>query len=136
LQRDFNRDWALRLAEAGIAVFPCGPDKKPLIKWRTLSSSDPDAAALWWHQHPGALPAIDLEKCDLFVLDGDRHGGPDGRAELRGLLQRQRGFSWRAAPAAITPGDGAHIYFGQATNLAMRAEACPPASTRVAVAVT
>jgi hypothetical protein len=113
LGQDLNRDWALRLAEAGIAVFPCGPDKKPLIKWRTLSSSDPDAVALWWHQHPGALPAIDLEKCDLFVLDGDRHGGPDGRAELRGLLRRQQGFNWRAAPAAITPGDGAHVYFGQ-----------------------
>ena len=111
--RDLNRDWALRLAEAGIAVFPCGPDKKPLIKWRTLSSSDPDAVALWWHQHFGALPAIDLEKCDLFVLDGDRHGGPDGRAELRGLLRRQQGFNWRAAPAAITPGDGAHVYFRQ-----------------------
>jgi Bifunctional DNA primase/polymerase, N-terminal len=88
-EHDVNRDAALRLAEAGIAVFPCGPDKKPLIKWREFSSSDVDAVVMWWSQHSNALPGIDLEKSDLVVLDGDRHGGPDGRAALRELLRRQ-----------------------------------------------
>jgi Bifunctional DNA primase/polymerase, N-terminal len=88
MQRDFNRDWALRLAEAGIAIFPCGPDKKALIKWRKFSSSDVDAVAQWWTQFPNALPGIDLEKSDLIVLDGDRHGGPDGRSALRNLLRQ------------------------------------------------
>jgi Bifunctional DNA primase/polymerase, N-terminal len=111
--RDFNRDWAIRLAEAGIAVFPCGADKRPLVEWRAFSSSDVDAVAQWWRQHPGALPAIDLEKCDLFVLDGDRHGGPDGRMALRELLLQQPGFDWHTAPTALTPGDGTHVYFGQ-----------------------
>jgi hypothetical protein len=111
--RDFNRDWAIRLAEAGIAVFPCGADKKPLVQWRAFSSSDADAVAQWWREHPGALPAIDLEKSDLFVLDGDRHGGPDGRMALRELLQQQPGFDWHAAPTALTPADGTHVYFGQ-----------------------
>ena len=111
--RDFNRDWAIRLAEAGIAVFPCGADKKPLVQWRAFSSSDVDAVAQWWREHPGALPAIDLEKSDLFVLDGDRHGGPDGRKALRELLQQQPGFDWHTAPTALTPGDGTHVYFGQ-----------------------
>jgi Bifunctional DNA primase/polymerase, N-terminal len=111
--RDHNRDWALRLAEAGIAIFPCGADKKPLIKWREFSSSDPEAIAQWRRQFPGALPAIDLEKCDLFVLDGDRHGGPDGRAALGKLLRQQIGFDWHTAPSAFTPGDGAHVYFLQ-----------------------
>lgn len=108
-----NRDWALRLAEAGIAIFPCGDDKKPLVKWRDFSSCDPKVVAQWWSEHPNALPAIDLAKCDLFVLDGDRHGGPDGRAALRKLLQQQPGFHWHAAPSALTPGDGAHVYFRQ-----------------------
>jgi hypothetical protein len=112
-ERDINRDWALRLAEAGIAVFPCGPDKKPLIKWREFSSSDADAVAQWWSQHPNALPAIDLEKCDLVVLDADRHGEPDGRAALRELLQAQPDYNAPATPRALTPGDGAHVYFDQ-----------------------
>jgi hypothetical protein len=111
--RDFNRDWALRLAEAGISVFPCGADKKPLVQWRQFSSADAEAVAQWWLQYPNALPAIDLEKCELFVLDGDRHGGPDGRLALRELLQQQSGFDWHAAPTALTPGDGTHVYFGQ-----------------------
>lgn len=68
---------------------------------------------MWWREHPGALPAIDLAKCDLFVLDGDRHGGPDGRAALRELLRQQPGFDWRTAPTALTPGDGVHVYFLQ-----------------------
>jgi hypothetical protein len=48
---------------------------------------------MWWSQHPNALPGIDLEKADLVVLDGDRHGGPDGRAALRELLQAQSDYS-------------------------------------------
>lgn len=114
-ERDVNRDWALRLAEAGIAVFPCGPDKKPRagLKWREFSSSDPDAITMWWSQHPHSLPAIDLEKCDLVVLDGDRHGGPDGRGALRDLLKEQSDYNASATPRVLTPGDGAHVYFTQ-----------------------
>jgi Bifunctional DNA primase/polymerase, N-terminal len=112
MARDFNRDWAMRMAEAGLAGFPCGNDKKPLIKWREFSSSDPEAIAQWWRQFPGALPAIDLEKCDLFVLDGDRHGGPDGRTALRKLLKEQN-FDYRTAPSALTPNDGVHVYLRQ-----------------------
>jgi hypothetical protein len=113
MPRDFNCDWALRLAEAGIAVFPCGPDKKPLVKWRTLSSSDPEAVARWWHQFPNALPGIDLEKCDLVVLDGDRHGGPDGVTALRDLLRQQPGFDIQTAPTVFTPNEGVHVYLAQ-----------------------
>jgi hypothetical protein len=50
------------------------------------------------------LPGIDLEKCDLVVLDGDRHGGPDGRAVLRELLQAQPDYDAPATPRAFTAG--------------------------------
>jgi hypothetical protein len=112
--RDFNRDWALRLAEVGIAVFPCGPDKKPLVKWRDASSTDPETVAAQWAQFPSALPGIDLGKCNLVVLDGDRHGGPDGRVALRELLLAQGAeYNGKATPGVLTPGDGAHVYFSQ-----------------------
>jgi hypothetical protein len=91
----------------------CGPDKKPLIPWRRLSSSDTDAVLQWWRQYPDALPAIDLEKAELMVLDGDRHGGPDGRAALRELLKRQADYHAAATPRCLTPNDGAHVYFNQ-----------------------
>jgi hypothetical protein len=111
---DHNRDWALRLAEAGIAVFPCGPDKKPLVKWREASTTNAQAIAALWTQYPAALPGIDLAKCGLLVLDGDRHGGPDGRTALKRLLRAQRGeYDGHVTPGAITPGDGAHVYFEQ-----------------------
>ena len=111
---DPNRSWALRLAEAGMAIFPCGPDKRPLdhLRWRAVSTTDANQLAQWWHQSPNALPAIDLAKSDLVVLDGDRHGGPDGRAALRELLQ-QKGCDTRGAPIVLTPGDGVHVYFKQ-----------------------
>jgi len=114
MARDFNRDWAMRLAEAGVSVFPCDPNKRPLVKWRELSSCDPNAVAMWWSQHPNALPGIDLEKCSLIVLDGDRHSpAVDGVAALRALLKKQPGFDPKTAPTALTPGNGVHVYFYQ-----------------------
>ena len=106
-----NRELAKRLAEAGIAVFPAGPDKRPLLRWRELSSSDPEAIELMWQRWPDAVPAIDLGKSDLVVLDGDRHGGPDGRTALLELLKRQHGFE--GAPIVETPSGGIHVYFDQ-----------------------
>jgi Bifunctional DNA primase/polymerase, N-terminal len=113
MPRDLNRDFALRLAEAGFEIFPCGQDKIPLVKWKTMSTGDPEAVAEMWHRFPGALPAVDLAKADLLVLDGDRHAGPDGRAALRALLQRQPDFSPDRTPTTLTPGDGVHAYFRQ-----------------------
>ena len=105
-----NAELARKLADAGLSVFPCGPDKRPLVSWRTQSSCDDEAITRWWLQFPGALPGIDLEKCGLLALDGDRHGGPDGRAALRALLQ-QHGFESREAPTTRTPRGGVHVYF-------------------------
>src|SRR3954469_1725602 len=112
LNRDKNRALALRLAEAGLPVFPCGPDKRPLVPWRDQSTADAQRVADLWVRHPGALPAIDLAKAGLVVLDGDRHGGRDGVAALRELLQHN-GFDHRQHPGVRTPRDGVHVYFRQ-----------------------
>jgi hypothetical protein len=110
--RDHNRAFALRHAEAGLPVFPCGPDKRPLVAWRDESTADPARVAELWAKFPGALPAIDLAKAGLVVLDGDRHGGADGVTALRELLQ-QHGFDHRQHPGVRTPNDGVHVYFRQ-----------------------
>ena len=120
MTHDHNKAWALRLAEAGISVFPCNPNpeseyfKKPAIKdWDGTSSCDPAKVAQMWAERPGFMPAIDLRKCGLIVLDGDRHHeGVDGRTGLRNLL-RQAGFDPSSTPCAITPRDGVHVYFQQ-----------------------
>ena len=68
--RPCNRKVALRLAEAGLAVFPAGPDKKPLLSWRKLSTSDPTVIERLWERWPDAMPALDLAKSNYVVLDG------------------------------------------------------------------
>src|SRR5215204_94237 len=138
MARDFNRDWAMRLAEAGVSVFPCDPNKRPLVRWRELSSCDPNAVAMWWSQHPNALPGIDLEKCSLIVLDGDRHSpAVDGVAALRALLKKQPGFDPKTAPTALTPVTGSTSTFTKTgTTSATRAGRCRTAWTCEALAGT
>jgi putative DNA primase/helicase len=103
----------VRLAQAGFAVFPARPDnKRPLLRWRKLSSNSSEAIAGWWKRWPEALPAIDLGKSDLVVLDGDRHDGPDGRGALQELLEQQDEFDG-TAPTVTTPSGGIHVYFSR-----------------------
>ena len=110
-----NRECALRLAAAGLAVFPCDPKtRKPLVEWRSASTTDATAVEQWWTRWPGAVPALDLARCGLLTLDGDRHHpGIDGVAALRTLLQQQPGLQLRLLPMVATPRDGIHVYFRQ-----------------------
>jgi hypothetical protein len=84
-----NAEAALRLAAAGLHVFPCGPDKKPLggIRWRDESSCDLEIVSAWWERWPDAVVGIDVGKARLVVIDADRHpGSPDGVAALPKLI--------------------------------------------------
>jgi hypothetical protein len=90
-----NSDCAARLASAELFVVPCDPHKRtPLLKgWRTASTNSAATVAGLWKQWPGAVPALDLARCGLVVLDGDRHhAGTDGVAALRELLRQQPGL--------------------------------------------
>ncbi len=129
--RDINRDLALRCAEHGIAVFPCKPtDRVPLVKWRDLSTVDPQIIAGWWNKWPGALPGIDLSKIGAVVLDGDRHHPDvDGRAALREILIKHR-VSTSKVPTIISPRDGVHLYLGNPGGLGNR-RGCLPAGIDV-----
>src|SRR5215218_5009589 len=109
---DQNREYALRLAHAGLPVFPCGADKRPLVAWRDGSTADPQQVDALWARYPSALPAIDLAKAGLVVLDGDQHGGPDGVSALLAMFD-ENGFDPRNQPGVKTPANGVHVYFKQ-----------------------
>lgn len=100
---------AQSLAKAGLHAFPCGPDKRPLVKWRASSTDDPARLALLWRAN--ALPAIDLAASGLIVIDCDRHGGPDGVAAFLGLIERY-GLP-AGVPVVETPSGGRHYVFTQ-----------------------
>jgi hypothetical protein len=107
-----NLHYALHCAKSGLYVFPCGADKKPLVKWRASSTVDPEQIKQQWAEHPDAIPAIDLAKSGHVVVDGDRHGGPDGVAAVK-LLFTEHNASLADVPGVITPGNGEHHWFTQ-----------------------
>jgi len=101
-----NVSVALDLAQTGMAVFPCQIDKRPCpgIFWRNQSTTDAAKIEAWWERWPDAIPAIDLAKSDLIVIDCD---GEIGISDWREVSDG------RAADAALvsTPNDGEHVYF-------------------------
>jgi hypothetical protein len=107
-----NLDVALELAEVGVFVFPANAEKKPLVKWRDESTTDSAKIKAWWQRFPNAVPAIDVGKSGLLVIDADRHGGPDGVQAFRDLVD-ELGIDVSACPIIRTPSGGLHIYFRQ-----------------------
>lgn len=109
-----NREVAISLAEAGLAVFPCGMDKRPPkdFHWREESSADPKRTATRWLTNGGALVALDLAKAGLIVIDADRHGdGPDGVAALKAIVGDD--LEELDCPVIETAGGGLHLIFRQ-----------------------
>lgn len=107
-----NLEAALQLAQAGIFVFPSNAEKRPLVKWLDESTTDLNKIKAWWRQFPNALPAIDVGKSGLVVIDADRHGGPDGVQAFYDLLEKL-GIDVSACPVVRTPSGGLHFYFKQ-----------------------
>jgi AAA domain/Bifunctional DNA primase/polymerase, N-terminal len=118
-----NLQIALKWAAAGAAVFPVeitieevGVKKKPRLKWRDQSTTDPEIIKNWWRDWPDSAPGIDLGKAGIVVLDGDRHGGPDGVEGLERLFEEHR-LTLSAIPIVVTPqNEGRHAWFKQPTD--------------------
>jgi hypothetical protein len=112
-----NYDCAVRLATAGLATFPLrAHDRHPLVACSSESTTDAATVTRWWQLYPQALPGLDLGKCGLVMLDGDRHDPKvDGVAALRQLFKQQAGLQLSMVPMVRTPRDGVHTYFAQAT---------------------
>jgi hypothetical protein len=118
--RQANLDAALRLAAAGIPIFPVRMfqneagewNKPPLVKdWQRVATTDPVQIKHWWDEFPGAVPGIELEHAGLVVVDTDRHGGPDGVAAMRKLVADHGNLP--DGPRTKTAGEGLHLIFKQ-----------------------
>lgn len=118
-----NGNLALHYAARGFYVFPCRScgdekfDKRPIMvrHWRDESTRDPETIGRWWRQHPDALVALDCCKVGIVVIDADRHGdAPDGVVKLMSLVGDDLGAL--GCPIVATPGNGLHLYFGQAVE--------------------
>jgi hypothetical protein len=122
---DQNLQVALQWAAAGVPIFPVQVfatekgkiEKVPRLKWRNLSTTNPETIKSWWRQWPDSLPGIDLAKIDVVVLDGDRHGGPDGVAGLDKLF-KEHNLDTSVIPMVITlQNGGRHAWFKQPMDL-------------------
>jgi len=109
-----NAAVAINLAHSGMPVFPCGPDKKPKVRWKEAATKDPETITLWWQQHVAALVALPTgARSGVFVidLDVDRETGEEiGKANFdalgfRDLLRDPEQIRVR------TPSGGLHLYF-------------------------
>ena len=122
---DQNLQIALQWAAAGVPIFPVQVfvtergkiEKKPRVKLRDQSTTAPETIKGWWKQWPDSLPGIDLAEIGVVVLDGDRHGGPDGVAGLNRLF-KEHNLDTSAIPMVITlQNGGRHAWFKQPMDL-------------------
>ena len=101
---------ALALAASGVPVFPCGPDKRPLVKKGFHAASTDEAQVrAWWSKWPDAL--IGRPAAGLVVIDCDLdpEKKKDGAAELY-ELERVHG-ELPSTYTVRTRRGGLHRYF-------------------------
>jgi hypothetical protein len=117
-----NRDTAVRLAEAGLYVFPCKIGKTPArgFRWQQWAANDPAEIGEMWNWYgANCAPAIHLGPCGLVVVDLDcKPGKPDGVAAFDALLN-EHGADISSCPIVETPSGGYHVYFTQPDDIAL-----------------
>lgn len=95
-------------AENHIKVFPCNPEKKPLVKWKERATSEIEQIKSWWTEHPSAMIGLPCGSVNgVIVLDIDVKNGQDGFKNLA-----MKGHE--IPPGAFevkTPSGGSHFYF-------------------------
>lgn len=68
-----NLSAALTLANMGYRVFPCTPDKKPIVAaWEQNATSSALKIQAKWQGNPQLIPAITVGAHGLVVIDCDR----------------------------------------------------------------
>lgn len=114
---------ALELAAGGMPVFPCGPDKTPMVATGFhAATTDPDTITAWWRRWPEAMVAVPTgEASGLLVVDVDiknNGAGNDSLIDLEHALG-ELPKSW----AAETPSGGWHYFFKRPDDTVVRSSA-------------
>jgi Virulence-associated protein E/Bifunctional DNA primase/polymerase, N-terminal len=100
--------WALAYAQDGMAVFPVGSDKRPLVP-HGLKAASTDQAQIktWWRKWPHADVGATVPE-GVAILDFDCTKGKNGRA----AYQRLENIDPESleAPMTTTPSGGLHVW--------------------------
>lgn len=103
-------DVALAYGRRGYRVFPCGRDKRPLVRWTKAAATDARTIRKWWQRWPEAMiglctgDGLSVVDLDVDKTTGERIG--EATAERLGLLAELD-----SGLCAITPSSGRHVYF-------------------------
>jgi hypothetical protein len=83
------------------------------VEWRRTSTTREQTIRFWWRSWPDSIPAIDLAKSGLIVVDADRghRDGEDGVAALAALESANEPFENH--PLVRTYSGGHHHVFKQ-----------------------
>ncbi len=103
-----ERESALRLAAAGMYVFPVPPGtKRSYVAWGTGATTDPQVITGWWSRWPSASIGVACRPSGLVVVDLD---GPDGM-ESWARLTTEHGAVSTCAVSTGRDNGGAHLWF-------------------------
>lgn len=107
-----NKEAALSLVSQGLHIFPCNPDKTPMVAaWEQSAINSPFAVGIKWDATPDALPAIPVGAHGIVVIDCDRkRAGIDGVAAFTVLCAENR-IDLSDAFVVETPSTGLHFYW-------------------------
>lgn len=93
------------------AVFPVGPDKRPLLRdWYNEATLERKTIERLWNQHPSANVGVATgSRSSILVLDVDVKGGANGLDSLRDLEGKYGQLP--ITPCSLTPSGGLHYFF-------------------------
>ena len=116
LPRGHHQQLAHLYARQGVRIFPCGPDKRPLIRnWNEEATDNLEQVRRWWRKLPHALVGLPCGPNHLFVVDVDRHpGGADGFRSIVSVMPQNAPFP-PGMLSVSTPNNGVHLWFRMPT---------------------